>query len=141
MSETLQHLELTKSIIGFVRERFSAENLALLTDLPGSSDKPPRVYGYVPDVFAEDAPRTIVIIGEAKTVQDLTTDHSRAQLAEFVRFLAGQTKGIFILAVPWPVAALARQIVEEYLHRFEATNVEAVILDGVQARAAAGPRE
>lgn len=141
MSETAQHLKLTRAIIDFIQARFPLDSFSLFNDLPGSSNKPPRIYGFVPDVFAENVPRTIVIIGEAKTTQDLTTEHSKAQIAEFVRYLAAQTNALFVLAVPWPVAVLARHMVEEYLHRFDARNVEAVILDGVQARAATGPHD
>ena len=61
------------------------------------------------------------------------------QIAEFVRFLAAQQKGLLVLAVPWPAAVTARRTVEEYLNQFEATNVEGIILDGFQGRAAAGP--
>jgi len=140
MSETRQHIELTKAIISYVQEHFGAEDLALLTDLPGSCDKPPRVYGFVPDVFANNAPQTLVIIGEAKTAQDLATDHSKAQICEFIRFLAAQSRAVFILAVPWPAAASARQMVEQYLAVFEANNVRPIILDGMHSRAAAGRR-
>jgi hypothetical protein len=141
MSDSAQHLELVRSIVSFVAVNFSPTKFAILTDLPGSVDKPPKIHGFVPDVFAQDAPRTTVIIGEAKTISDLQTVHSQMQVEAFLRFLAAQENGIFILAVPWPVAVTARQIAERYLESLEVKHVKLVICDGQQAGAAANHTE
>ena len=137
MSETPQHLALVQSLKQFVENSFSLAHFAVFADLPGSSDKPPRVYGFVPDIYAEDAPRTTLVIGEAKTREDLTTPHSRAQIAAFVRYASQQPNGMFVLAVPWSVSVPAQQIVEECQERFNAQHLKVVILDGVRTRAAA----
>jgi hypothetical protein len=139
MSDSAQHLALVNSILALVRRDFSPRKFVVLSDLPGSLDKPPRINGFVPDVFAEDAPRTAVVVGEAKTIQDLQTAHSRLQIAAFLRFLAAQQNGIFVLAVPWPAIATARQIVELELKQLEPQNVKVVISDGYETRAAANP--
>ena len=141
MSDSAQHLELVKSILGFVRQNFSPAKFAVLSDLPGSPNKPPRIHGFVPDVFAEDAPRTAVVIGEAKTIADLETAHSRLQIQAFLRFLAMQENATLVLAVPWPAAVAARQFAETCLVALEVNHVRVVICDGQQARAAVSPTE
>jgi hypothetical protein len=92
-------------------------------------------------VYAEDAPRTAVVIGEAKTIQDLQTSHSRLQIAAFLRFLAAQQNGVFVLAVPWPAVATAQVIVGLELRELEPQHVKVVISDGYETRAAASPSE
>ena len=139
MSDSAQHLELVQSILVFVRENFSAAKFAILSDLPGSSSKPPRIHGFVPDVFAEDAPRTAVVIGEAKTISDLETPHSRLQIQAFLRFLAAQENATFVLAVPWPAAVTARQFAETCLVSLAVNHVRVVICDGQHARASISP--
>jgi hypothetical protein len=141
MSDSAQHLALVDSILLLVRRDFPLTRFVVLSDLPGSIDKPPRINGFVPDVFAEDAPRTAVVIGEAKTIQDLQTSHSRLQIAAFLRYLAAQQNGVFVLAVPWPAKATARQIVELELRELEPQHVRVLISDGHETRAAANPSE
>jgi hypothetical protein len=141
MSDSAQHLALVNSILALVKKDFPLTKFVVLSDLPGSFDKPPRINGFVPDVFAEDAPRTAVVIGEAKTVQDLQTNHSRLQIAAFLRFLAAQQNGVFVLAVPWPAIATAQVIVDLELRELEPQHVKVVISDGYETRAAAGPSE
>lgn len=141
MSDSPQHLALVNSILALVRKDFPPTKFVVLSDLPGSIDKPPRINGFVPDVFAEDAPHTAVVIGEAKTVQDLQTAHSRLQIAAFLRFLAAQQNGVFVLAVPWTAKATARKIVELELRELEPQHVRVVISDGYEERAATSPAE
>jgi len=141
MSDSPQHLALVNSILSLVRKDFPPTKFVVLSDLPGSVDKPPRINGFVPDVFAEDAPHTAVVIGEAKTVQDLQTPHSRLQIAAFLRFLAAQQNGVFVLAVPWPAIATARKIVELELNELEPQHIRVVISDGYEERAATSPTE
>ena len=50
---------------------------------PVRGERPPRIEGYVPDVFVTDVPTTTTLIGEAKTQQDIETDHSRRQIFAF----------------------------------------------------------
>jgi hypothetical protein len=141
MSDSAQHLALVNSILVLVRRDFPTTRFIVLSDLPGSLDKPPRINGFVPDVFAEDAPRTAVVVGEAKTVRDLQTEHSRLQIAAFLKFLAAQQNGIFVLAVPWPATATARQIVEMELRELEPQNIRVVISDGHETRTTSNPSE
>jgi hypothetical protein len=135
MSDSATHVELVHSILSFVNSNFSTTSFVVLTDLAGSVNKPPRINGFVPDVFAQDIPRTTVIIGEAKTSKDLETDHSRSQVEAFLRFLGAQSNAIFILAVPWPVAVTARHIAKRYLESIHVQHVRLIICDGHSARA------
>jgi hypothetical protein len=133
VAESLHHLELVKAILDYIaREHCQISYLALLHDLPGAirGEKPPRIGGYLPDVYAVDAPCTITIIGEAKTVKDLETDHSRRQIRAFTEFLVHKERGILVVSVPWHAGPRARGIVGHVCRSLDTSAMNFVYLDG-----------
>jgi hypothetical protein len=136
MSESAEHLQLVCRILRFIETNFPPERFIVCSDAPGSFDKPPRIAGFVPDVFATDAPRTTVVVGEAKTAADLQTAHSQRQISEFVRFVAAQQRGIFLLAVPWQAGLAARRVLNGVQFDWKRSTPTLVILDGITGRAA-----
>src|SRR3989442_11188119 len=104
LAESSKHSALVQIIISYIgREHAQIAALGIVDDLssPLHAEKPNRIDGFVPDVYAFDAPLTTIIIGEAKTQDDLETPRSRKQITAFLSFLCHQKTGIFILAVPW----------------------------------------
>ncbi len=93
MAESNKHTALVHIIIDHIQRSFADKlALAILNDLSTArhAEKPSRIGGFVPDVYAFDAPLTTVIIGEAKTADDLETEHSQKQLIAFLSFLGQQ---------------------------------------------------
>ena len=120
MPESRDHLELVESIVAYVKKAWTTcEALAILTDLPAlpAAARPPRIAGFIPDVYAADVPTTEVIIGEAKTVRDLDTEHARLQLRAFAAFLDQQARGTLIVAVPWQARATAYNITKRMTNK------------------------
>ncbi len=141
MAESLQHLQLVRAILDYIgREHREIGYLAVLHDLPGvlRGDKPPRIAGFVPDVYAVNVPSTMTIIGEAKTQRDLETEHSRAQVRAFIEFLSSKDKGVLVIAVPWQAVPRARAIIGNMGRSMKKSSVEFVFLDGLNARGAEG---
>jgi hypothetical protein len=134
MAESAKHLELIKRIVDYIGNTyFGLDYVATLHDLPGhiGCEKPPKIGSYRPDVYAVDAPLTKIIIGEAKTEQDLETCHSRDQLRAFINHLKHERNGILILAVPWPALALGRSIVKKLAHDSSANDVRQIVISEV----------
>lgn len=132
MAESIKHTALVRIILDYIdRAHSGIPALGVLNDLPSPlrAEKPNRIGGYVPDVYAFDAPLTTVIIGEAKTPDDLETDHSTKQMTAFLSFLGQQKQGIFILAVPWALKRRAAAIVSALRESIGATSVTTVTLD------------
>ena len=100
--ESDEHARLVAGLTSFVRDQHGGSgNLALYFDDNRSErERPHRIGGHLPDLYAVDVPRTFVIIGEAKTQADLITPRSRRQLASFVRYLALHDAAFLYLAVP-----------------------------------------
>ena len=125
-------MALVQIIIDHVRQEYAGVvALRIFHDLPGPlrAEKPDRIAGFVPDVYAFDAPLTVRIIGEAKTQADLETPHSQEQIAAFLAFLGQQERGVFVLAVPWAAKRLAHVLLESKRAAVGAGSVRMIILD------------
>jgi hypothetical protein len=130
MAESLVHLQLVARIVSHIRDEYQAYQLAVFHDLPNliGAEKPPRIGGFVPDVFAIDAPPSITILGEAKTVEDLETEHSLKQLTAFLAFLRLQPSGILVVAVPWQAQARAKNLVARLQQELQCKDVRAIVI-------------
>lgn len=133
MPETATHADLVRTIILYAEHEFGGlENTAVREDAvcPMRSEKPPRIEGYVPDVFITDIPATMTLIGEAKTRHDVETDHSRRQISAFLSYLSKTPGGIFVLSVPLIAGPIARRLIYGVNQSFHAAATRIVVLDG-----------
>lgn len=134
MPESAAHAALVQAIVVWSQREFgiSAE-IAVREDVvsTGRGERPPRIGGFVPDVYATDVPTTRTLIGEAKTQKDLETEHSRQQIEAFLHHLAHTPSGVFVLSVPLAAAATARRQVAELMRRVPPSGTRTVILDGI----------
>ena len=100
--ESNMHRSLVRYVSRYVAEQHGSNgNLALYSDEDDElRQRPQRIGGHLPDVYAEDVPRTFVVLGEAKTTTDLETDRTKRQLSAFIRCLSLYDVSYFYLAVP-----------------------------------------
>jgi len=75
------------------------------------SELPPTIGIFTPDVFASDFPATFLLIGEAKTRDDLETERSRRQLTAFLDHLSLHPPSALWIAVPFDAAPRARHLI------------------------------
>lgn len=75
-------------------------NMMLLSDQSdwGRDQRPPRIGGFVPDVYAYSGSKCA--IGEAKTAEDLQTPRTKNQILAFLDHLRFQKEPRFVIAVP-----------------------------------------
>ena len=133
MPESATHAALVQDVIAFVERDLGAlAEIAVREDAvrPLRGERPPRIGGFVPDVYATDVPTTRTVIGEAKTRADLETEHSRRQVAAFLRHLAQTPGGVFVLAVPLAAGATARRLLAELSAPLAIERPRLVVLDG-----------
>jgi hypothetical protein len=107
-------------------------NIAVREDVirPMRGERPPRIGGYTPDVYATDVPTTRTVVGEAKTQLDLETEHSRRQITAFLGHLSRTPGGTFILAVPPSARATARRQLAHLCAIFGDDAPRIIVLDG-----------
>lgn len=117
MSESSNHQKLVGLIIEYVRERVG-ENYACFieTDLSDGSPLPQLTdEGFRPDVFFEY--NGTLIIGEAKTSDDILREHSCQQYVSYLRkcsLYLGNSE--FVIAVPWVDQATANNLLMKIKH-------------------------
>ena len=100
--ESASHVALVGKLIDHVRRRhLPPRGLLMLADHPACrGNLPPRIGGFLPDLFASDLPATFEVLGEAKTIPDLLTDRSKRQITAFLDHLAVRPSTTFYLYVP-----------------------------------------
>tara|TARA_B100000315_G_scaffold256356_1_gene302078 strand:+ start:890 stop:1303 length:414 start_codon:yes stop_codon:yes gene_type:complete len=104
MPESSEHMGLVQELVEWTNIYFKNKNIIISSDTPDSSQKPPKIGRYIPDLYAKDLSTGEILIGEAKRITDLTngTNNKKAfqQLREFIDFLAINNGGVLLMAVP-----------------------------------------
>ena len=128
--ETAQHVRLVEALAADIRRRHAdLYSLTLFIDLPAfRRNRPHRIGGFIPDVFAVDTPETCRIIGEAKTPLDLETERTRAQIEAFLSHLSRIANSNFYLAVPLLYKTRAEMLVGSVATNLAATSVTVRVL-------------
>ena len=132
MPESAQHARLVEAIVAHVERRLGkVSDIVVREDAvrPTRGERPPRLAGFTPDVYATDVPTTKTLVGEAKTAADLETKHSRTQIAAFLEYLAHTPGGLFVLAVPVGVQPRARWLLRELARPFGENSPQTEIID------------
>jgi hypothetical protein len=133
--ESLNHTALLARLLNYVTYTFDADHNALiLHDLPGAigCEKPPMIEGFRPDLYATNGALQAVLIGEAKTANDLETAHSREQYRAYARYLAASARSTLILAVPWQLRVRAKTLIRLAVEEAGAPNIVRIVIDDVQ---------
>ena len=132
MGESRTHIKLVEELRNYVANTyFMGERGAVLCDLPESilGEKPPLIGNFRPDVYATDSMTERIIIGEAKTEFDLERDHSKKQLAAFIKECSTYRKGILVVAVPWDLVVTARQLLKRLEQGGRCNSTTTVVLE------------
>lgn len=131
MSESAQHRQLVNLIIADVINEIGSSHSALIaTDAVDGFSLPPLTSeGFRPDVYYLYNDR--MIIGEAKTSEDIDRLHSRSQYESYIKKCSlFQGNATFILATPWMDHATAHNIIRKIRKQYPG-NYSVKILDGI----------
>ena len=131
MPESEEHSNLVAILHSYIATRFcGGRGERVFTDSVSSEShsRPPLIEGYVPDAYVMLNEQGRVVIGEAKSMNDLENSHTDSQFAAFLRRCGLAEGSVFILAVPWPVERLARALLTTFCVREGFSRVETVVL-------------
>ena len=131
MNESPTHFELVGKLLAWISANYSnTDSLCVFRDGLNvrASDKPPLVGSFFPDVFAEDTPPTLTIIGEAKTAADLETQHSRKQFRAFIEYLRVCENPHLVVATPWHAQPTAKTIISLITSELRAAHVRVTFI-------------
>ena len=136
MGETAVHAGLVEALVAYAATELGGlVNLSIRNDAvrPLRGERPPRINGYVPDLFATDVPTTATLIGEAKTRADLESGHTHDQIHAFLDYLSQTPNGIFVLSVPLSAAATGRRLIAQLKTPFNTADTRIIVIDGISA--------
>lgn len=114
MSESVQHQKLVNAIIEHVETIVGQDKKCFISsdEADGMGQSPLTTEGYRPDVFYQYG--DILIIGEAKTSDDVGRLHSREQYDSYLKKCAlYDGKAYFIAAVYWADKAQLHNILRK----------------------------
>lgn len=132
MPESATHLGLVEQLISWVEAHCSRDRDSLVfVDDPSrtAADKPPSIFGYLPDIYWKTRCGHSVLIGEAKSAYDVESRHSRRQFASFLTHLSSVEKGTLLIAVPWHVVPQAKSLIRVIQRDTESIAVQTIFLD------------
>ncbi|MBT0664505.1 hypothetical protein KI809_09355 [Geobacter pelophilus] len=115
MGESLNHVRLVKAIIERVSSLDPQAVILADTSIYAAKDRPPKIGGHVPDVYARIDMLRQTIIGEAKTGKDLENEHTMSQLRAYLSHCSTNPGTRLVLAVPWDM----RSFVHNLLNRLK----------------------
>lgn len=116
--ESNKHHSLVKIIYDYVIKNEKAEKSLIQSDIfeiGGNVTRMPE--GFVPDFYYNYD--NIIILGEAKTDQDLDREHSILQFNSYINYIRKYIslgyKCKFIIAVPWQASIAAARIMRKII--------------------------
>ena len=134
MGESNNHIQLVEKLVHWIAAAYlNGDKGYLLIDHPESAvcSKPPRINGYVPDVFTASAPNGRTIIGEAKTTHDVERPHSIEQIKAFLRYCSNHENAVFVLAAPWSMSRYAKALLKHLQQHTNASMVTVIVIEGL----------
>ncbi len=113
MAESATHQGLVRQLVLWT-ERNLEGNGVLYVDDPArdASNRPPRITGFVPDLYWKSLDSACILVGEAKSAGDVESPHSRKQFASFLAHLSAVSDGTLLLAVPWHAVPQAKSLMK-----------------------------
>lgn len=130
MGESQKHINLVKIAWDYVKEIVPEKTRGLIAyDSPDSDNQTPKIGAYIPDIYYwhDD----LLIIGEAKTVNDFENRHSFAQFDTYMNVCTDFFgNAILVVSVPWELNATAKNHFRK-LKRSKNSSVKVVVLNDV----------
>lgn len=104
MGESKKHVDLVKRIRNIVQSRKDVIPSLVITDNHETTSTVPLTpEGFRPDVYYNDY--KLIILGEAKTSNDLSNPHSNAQFESYLKYLDSMSKVTskvaLYIGIPW----------------------------------------
>lgn len=131
MSESAQHLQLVNLIIDEVISMVGDTNRCfIMSDAADGYALSPRMEeGYRPDVYYQY--QNSLIIGEAKTSDDVASMHSKMQYESYLKKCSlFKGNAVLLVAVPWTEHAAVHNIIRKLCQKYPGT-YEIRIIDGI----------
>ena len=135
MSESHTHAALVQQLASWMADTyFQGDGGGLFIDSPfcDRHKKPPVIGEFVPDIFAETSLPRRILIGEAKTKNDIENSHTTKQLESFLKYCSTVDGSELVMAVPWHMTRYVRSMLNKIIKINKLNNVNYTVLDGLR---------
>jgi hypothetical protein len=121
--ESQKHIYLVELLEKWVRKnRPNSENFMVVDRLSDELQaQPPKIVSRRPDLYLKDSRLGEMIIGEAKTTNDIHTPRTERQLTEFVIYL-NQNNGLILLSVDLADKGTTTALIRRIIRRENCSN-------------------
>lgn len=113
MGESAKHVDLINLMKNRICSNEDVDAALILVDDPTDrKNGPPTINGYKPDLYYDF--NDLLVIGEAKTKDDLLNEHTKSQIETYIKLCANYTgNSRLYLAVPWMESVLANNLIKK----------------------------
>ncbi len=130
MTESDKHVELVALLRDYIKMAFDIEEVFLKCDMYGENRTHGLINGYIPDVFYNYNGK--VIVGEAKTSNDIERSHSIEQYKSFLEYCFLNNKdACLIIAVSWTDTVSIKKILKRIKNKLN-YNVKVIIINDLK---------
>ena len=131
MAESAEHMRYVEQIVSYLETIPNCLDELIEADLPNYSGRTSKVLGiYYPDVYYRD--NNMIIIGEAKTENDIENIHTKSQLTAYIeeaKLFQGERH--IILACSIFALATMMNFVIHLKHEMDTTGINFHFLDSL----------
>ena len=122
MSESHLHIQLVRHLSNWITNFCTPEEVLFLEiDLPETNNKPKFINSFRPDALL--TLKNKIIVGEAKTSNDLERAHSREQYVAYLNYLKDFENPVYVMTVPWFNIPRARSLITSIQKKINANNI------------------
>jgi len=111
--ESQEHQDLVKLIIEWAEIKISPGKFSML-QVDNSSFNAPSIFNSIPDVFYEDPSQSLVILGEAKSINDFNTAHSLSQYKDYLNYMNNR-EGYIVFACRWKIIKAFKEVINSVI--------------------------
>ena len=134
MAVSQKHEELVSQLVAWIVTNYATQRPCILTDRVGvlGESRPTSIDGFIPDVYCTLSANNFIIIGDAKTPNDLKSIHTRRQLRAFMRHLSIIGGGQLIVSTQWICTNSVKTILRRLQFVEQISSVTTAVVDEVR---------
>ena len=127
MAESQAHMDYVNLVEKYILNKIPYQQRGFVfVDNPSSACKPPKVGNYRPDVYYHHG--NSLIIGEAKTIKDYETKHSKEQYVTYLNECQNfQGEALLVLCSSWTISFSFRTLMK-YIKRQNRFDTKVIII-------------
>lgn len=128
--ESQAHIELVNIAAEYIKKIIPIEfRIFMCVDTAGNNGAVKVIGNYIPDIYY--CYNNQLVIGEAKTLNDFDTPHSKKQFMAYMNeLLAFQGESTLVVSVPWQIVFTAKNFFKRLCREMQ-VNVKVIILNEI----------